>query len=191
MYGSGRCMPFNPDVHHRRSIRLPNYDYSIEGAYFVTICSFQKGCIFGEIQNEEVLLNSFGKTLEEEWYRVPLIRPEITLDKFVVMPNHVHGIRWINEAATSVGIGRTSRAPLQRKPRSLSSCMAQFKATVTYRIRAMAPEHTNVWQRNYYERVIRSERELDDIRRYIIENPIKWEMDEHHSDVGAHGLCAP
>ncbi|HEX7261790.1 MAG TPA: hypothetical protein VF258_08245, partial [Luteolibacter sp.] len=93
-------MKYNPEIHHRRSIRLKGYDYTRPGAYFVTFCSYQRRHIFGEVVNSEMKLSALGKIVREEWVRSAEIRKEIRLfdDEFVVMPNHGHGIVWIMEA---------------------------------------------------------------------------------------------
>ena len=90
-------MRYNPEIHHRRSIRLKGYDYSQPGAYFITICTHERECLFGEIVNDEMILNDYGKIVYEEWFLSAKIRNEIELyeNEFVVMPNHIHGIVWI------------------------------------------------------------------------------------------------
>ena len=104
--------------HHRRSIRLKDYDYSQAGAYFVTICSWNKKCIFGDIVNGEMHLNEYGQVVSGEWQRSSIIRKEIELDTFLVMPNHIHGIVGIN-ACTPFNVGANGRSPLQMKPKSI------------------------------------------------------------------------
>lgn len=193
---------FSPDNHHRRSVRLPDYDYSQEGAYFVTICTYQRKCLLGEIENGEMHLNAFGKIIQEEWLCSTEIRKEIQLDEFVVMPNHLHGIVVItgDEGAHSVAplVGAHGRVPLQarlfRPPRSLGAFVAGFKSAAAKRINQIrrmpgAP----IWQRSFYEHVIRNLKSLYRIRQYTTENPHNWLLDDDNPinirprDVGAHG----
>ena len=175
-----------PDIHHRRSIRLTGYDYASTGAYFVTICTHNRECLFGEITDGAMCTNSLGQIVSSEWLLTDALRREITLDAYVVMPNHFHAI-----VVTTAPTGRSSghpasggahsRAPLQRRPRSLASLMAGFKASVTTRINAVRESPgTPVWQRNYYEHVIRSETDLVRLREYIAANPARWPEDENH-----------
>ncbi len=145
-------MKYNPQHHHRRSIRLPNYDYSRSGIYFVTICTHQKQCLFGEIDRGKMFLNQIGNIVREEWLKSTRIRKEIELDEWVIMPNHLHGIVLIHNNDLKIGDHEDKRnrnivdykgaslAPLrnnvvnvfrQRKPRSLSSFIGGFKSSVT------------------------------------------------------------
>ena len=184
-------MPYDPQKHHRRSIRLPGYDYASPGAYFVTICAYQRHCLFGQVVDGVVNLNRFGRLVETEWLRSPDIRREIELDTFVVMPNHLHGIVWI--VATDQTAGARGPSPLptsnisSRQPargpstKSLGAFVAGFKSTVTKQINQLrATPGQPVWQRNYWERVIRDERALHAIRRYIQTNPARWVEDDLH-----------
>ncbi|MEO0014714.1 MAG: hypothetical protein RLZZ535_3103 [Cyanobacteriota bacterium] len=177
-------MKYDPDKHHRRSIRLPGYDYSQTGAYFVTICAYQRQCLFGEIIDGQMILNQYGAIVADEWQKSSIIRQEIELDGWVVMPNHFHGIVII---ANTVGAnGRSpvqNNAPVQMKPKSLSSLMAGFKSITTKKINILrdAPA-TPLWQRNYYEHIIRDRDAMDKICRYIINNPMSWSIDQLHPD---------
>jgi REP element-mobilizing transposase RayT len=163
----------------RRSIRLKDYDYSHEGAYFETICTQNKVSVFGEVMNCEMRLNKFGTIINECWAEI---------DAFVVMPNHVHGI------VTIVGIcrGTACRAPTEQfgrpTPSSLPTIIRSFKSAVTKRTNALRnnPGH-RLWPRNYYEHVIRNEHDLNDIRQYILDNPVKWGMDEENPN--RHTVC--
>jgi REP element-mobilizing transposase RayT len=102
-------MPRDSITHHRRSIRLEGYDYSQPGAYFVTICTKDRCCLFGDVINGECKLDQFGRIVEEEWKRSTVIRREIELDDWVVIPNHMHGIVYIVYDET---VGAHGRAPL-------------------------------------------------------------------------------
>ncbi len=166
----------------RRSIRLEGYDYSRPGAYFVTLCTHNRECLFGEIADDTMLLNSYGQIAEEEWLRSAEIRAEVEMDVFVVMPNHVHGIVWMKErGAVDAAQWAHGRAPLRRQRRSLGSLVAGFKSGVTRRVNALrCSPGGRVWQRNYYERIVRDEGELERIRQYIIDNPIRWALDDNN-----------
>ena len=161
----------------RRSIRLQNYDYSQPGAYFVTICTYKRECLFGHIEDGVIHHTFFGEIVCQEWSRSETIRQEIQMDVYVVMPNHIHGILLLLEHPTST-VGAHGRAPLHRSPRSLGSFIAGFKSVVTRRInQTRGTPGSPVWQRNYYEHVIRSEDELQQIREYIIKYPARWVED--------------
>ena len=169
---------------HRQSIRLGTYDYSRKGAYFFTICSWKRECLFGEIVDGNIHLNENGRVVTQEWNRSTAIRREIELDEFIVMPNHIHGILSIH---TDV-VGANGRSPLhtpapglRMKPKSLSSFVAGFKSAVTKRINEIrVTPGLPVWQRNYYEHIVRNMEEMNRIREYIQNNPMKWEMDENN-----------
>ncbi len=174
-------MPDDDARHRRRSIRLPHYDYAQPGAYFVTICAHRRLCLFGDIAGSEMQLNAFGRIVEDEWRRSAEIRREILLDAFALMPNHVHGIVFI-ECVTDGGATRRSPLPRPGPARhSLSSFVAGFKSATTIRINAIRQTPRQpVWQRNYYEHIIRDERDLDPIREYIVGNPANWPTDREN-----------
>ena len=152
-------MKFDPQLHHRASTRLKGYDYSLAGPYFITLVTFQREMLFGEIINGKMKLNRRGEIMQEQWFTSAKIREEIRLfpEEFIMMPNHIHGIVWIvddtenhpKQIATASGVGATGRSPLrnqphpQMKPRSLSSFVAGFKSSVTKRIREELNE-TNI-----------------------------------------------
>jgi REP element-mobilizing transposase RayT len=171
---------YNSDRHHRRSLRLKGYDYSQSGAYFITICARSKDPLFGEIIDGEMILNDYGLVVKKCWLGIPDHFLDANLDLFVIMPNHVHGIIVLHN-----GRGTACRAPTERfgKPvaMSLPTIIRSFKSAVTKR----SSESCNVsshriWQRNYYEHVIRNDDELDGIREYIANNPANWENDENN-----------
>jgi len=168
-------MPFNPNVHHRQSIRLKGYDYAQAGFYFVTICSHQRECLFGEIRDGEMRLSDFGKIMQECWQALSHHFDKVQLDAFVVMPNHLHGLILIDsqtkQATTSSSSG-TARD-------SLSAIIQNFKSVSTRKFnqgRKVTGWH--VWQRNYYEHIVRNETDLKRIQKYIAENPLKWDLDQ-------------
>jgi REP element-mobilizing transposase RayT len=185
-------MTYDPERHHRRSIRLHEYDYAQEGAYFVTICARNRKCLFGEVTDGEMTMNAWGQIVYDEWVKSAEIRKEIQLDVFVVMPNHIHGIVVITrdeDGRKHDRVGATGRSPLRqpnnapRGPakRSLGSFIAGFKPAVTKRINEIrgAPR-APIWQRNYHEHIIRNETSLNRIRQYIIENPLRWDTDREN-----------
>jgi len=157
----------------------------------VTVCAHNRACLFGDIRKDEMHPNDAGRMVQEEWFRSAKIRREIELwpDEFVVMPNHIHGIVWIHHDCK----GDRPVALTGPPPKSLGALMAGFKSITTKRINAWrgAPGQP-VWQRNYYEHVIRNDDTLNRIREYIINNPLQWAMDRENPncavpDVGATG----
>jgi REP element-mobilizing transposase RayT len=176
-------MPNNPSKRDRRTIRLKNRDYSAAGMYFVTVCTHGRACILGKVVDSKMELNAYGKIVEVEWIRSSKIRSEIRSNIYQVMPNHFHAIVEIAEKPIGLNgvtdvVGAHGRAPLRRKPKSLSSLMAGFKSSVASKINGL--RHTPgmpVWQRNYYEHIIRNENELRQIGEYVIHNVLKWELD--------------
>lgn len=185
-------MTYNPDIHHRRSVRLKEYDYRSAGAYFVTICTFQRECLFGDVVDGEMRLNDFGEIVREEWLRSEVVRNNVSLDGFVTMPNHFHGILLLNDGKPTAGdppgrpyelhdICRGEAVPRPVVAGSIGAILGQFKSIVTKRINTLRdnPGYP-VWQRNYYEHVIRNESDLATIRQYIVNNPLKWDLDENN-----------
>ena len=189
-------MKFDPEKHHRRSIRLKNYDYSQPGFYFLTICTYQRQSWFGEIKNDRMYLNQIGKIVAEEWLNTPKIRSNFLLDEWVIMPNHLHGIVIINEHILETGKGNRDilgarNAPLRQEPNSISSFVAGFKSAVTKRINLLRNNRDiPIWQRNYYESVIRDENALRVIREYVLNNPFEWKKapDNQEEDLSGQVL---
>ena len=191
-------MAYNPEVHHRQSIRLRDYDYSHAGAYVVTVCAWQRECLFGEVVDGEMRLSAFGEIVQEDWQLTAVLRDNTRLDEFVIMPNHFHAIIFIDDrrgtacrplgfnVVTDKDQGTAHRAPtaeLFGRPvvGSLPTIIRSFKSAATKHINRLRNNPgAPVWQRNYYERVIRDDQELHAIRQYIINNPIKWADDENH-----------
>lgn len=176
-------MNYDPARHHRRSIRLRGYDYSQSGVYSLTICTHERQRLFGEVRQGQMILNQIGKIAAQEWLSSASIRREIELDAWVIMPDHLHGIVIIDDGGGNSQTlsedrkmtDESSGGVAHRKPRSLSSFVAGFKAAVTKRIKLLCESpHPAVWQRNYYESIVRDERHLNNIRRYIVNNPQKW-----------------
>ncbi len=174
-------MMYNPDQHHRRSIRLKGYDYTQPGAYFVTICTHQWVAMFGEIIDGEMKVNPMGRVVKEEWLKTTQIRSNVQLDEFIVMPNHVHGIIMIIDGRDTVR--RIPAAEQFSNPvsGSLPTIVRAFKSAVTRRINILrcAPGRS-IWQSNYFEHIIRDDNALNRIREYIHYNPQRWCLDKYN-----------
>ena len=156
-------MAYNPEIHHRRSIRLQGYDYSQSGAYFVTICTFQRQHLFGEINNGETQLNVTGQIVSAIWQKIPQHFPNVELDEFILMPDHLHGIIVISEQA--------------EQSISLATIIQNFKSVSTRKINKINQNSgISIWQINYYERIVRSDQELHRLRQYILANPENWQF---------------
>jgi len=147
-------------------MRLPGYDYRLPGYYFVTICTKDRQSLFGSIDGQQMHLNSFGRAVEHCWLDLPN-HYRCTLDAFVVMPNHVHGIIIIPDA----------QHPLTEIARGFKT----FSAAAANRLR-QSPGAT-LWQRSFYERIIRTERDLENVRAYIRLNPERWDNDTKNPDM--------
>lgn len=247
-------MSYNPAKHHRRSIRLKGYDYSQEGIYFITICCDDRKHLFGRIENGKMILNEFGKIAFDEWMKTPLLRPNIELGEFVVMPNHTHGIVIIensNQGGSGdpgnpggpINQGRpgvlqyapttipttisttistipitpviptppttpTKFSPNFKSPsQTIGAIVRGYKGAVTKQINELrsllsgecysdttrgecgyknmkgdckSPQYKiqKVWERNYYEHIVRDQRAFDNISRYIVNNPLNWKGDK-------------
>lgn len=174
-------MKFDPDRHHRRSIRLPDVNYASYALFFITLCTYQRECLFGSVVAGDMCLNENGEIACEEWLRSRVLRSEVNLGAFVVMPNHLHAIVSIEDVGAHGNA--PSNVPFQRTPRSLATFMGGFKGAVTRRINARRDTRgTPVWQRNYYERIIRDEEEFERIGWYIEDNPRRWAEDEYNPE---------
>ncbi len=181
---------FDPQKHHRHSIRLPNYDYCQRGAYFITIVTWHRECLFGEVVNGEMRLNDLGKIVQWEWLELPKRFCFLELGAFGVMPNHFHGIPIFhaNVGATRLGLtesdlSKLDGSPLPRGPRpaSLGAIVAQFKSRVTKRLwKIPSLRGMPIWQSNYYEHVIRNDRDLQNKTDYIEANPMLWSEDKEN-----------
>ncbi len=176
-------MTFDPDKHHRRSIRLPHYDYSQSGLYFITICTENRECLFGDVEDGKMILNEFGNVAQQCWLEIPQHFEHVELDAYVIMPNHLHGIIIIKNDGTR-NVGAIHELPLQIKQRRkmlLPKIIGRFKMNVSKQINQIrqTPGIT-IWQRNYYEHIVRDEMDLHRIRQYIMNNPKNWEMDENY-----------
>lgn len=188
-------MKFDPKIHHRNSIRRKDFDYSHWGPYFVTVCARNRECIFGEITDNQSVLNDLGHIIKNEWLALPQRFPEIQLDEYIVMPNHFHGIICLAEASTvsypiadaktKIGIEVRDAAP--RPQPTLGEIICAFKSLVFKQYYDLIRQNNlheiaKCWQRNYWERIIRNNREFDNIRHYIATNPKKWADDSDNLD---------
>jgi putative transposase len=192
---------YDPDKHHRRSIRLRGYDYSQAGAYFITICTQSRECLLGEIVDGEIRLNEAGKIVADIWDSLATRFPDIDLDAFVVMPNHIHGIIVLTDWKTPyVGaplVGApgsverrttTTRATTRGAPTSLGMVVGAFKSLTTVEfVRGVKtlgwpPFAGKLWQHNYYEHIIRNTESLNKIREYIATNPARWSEDTENPE---------
>jgi|SRR5437867_2475601 len=173
---------YDPHKHTRHSIRLQGYDYTVPEMYFVTICTFQRECLLGVVENGKIVMNHIGLIVEEEWLKTPILRPYVSLDTSVVMPNHFHGII----AITPTGGDTAHLAPTTERfampvTGSLPTIIRSFKSAATKRINEIrSTSGQPVWQRNYYEHIIRSEEELMKARDYIVMNPLRWYLDREN-----------
>jgi REP element-mobilizing transposase RayT len=190
---------FNPQKHHRRSIRLQGYDYSQAGAYYVTIVAWRRECLFGEVVNKEMRLSRYGEIVQKWWEEIPVHFANVETGAFIVMPNHVHGIIFIvnrrgtvpvpeeyganeisNDDDTSPKIQGGETPPL-RAP-TLGQIVAYFKYQSTKEMNLLdnTDTVTKFWQRNYYEHVVRNETDLQNKTDYIEANPLLWDEDDEN-----------
>ena len=190
---------FDPQKHHRRSIRLKGYDYSSEGAYYVTIVTQGRECLFSEIIDGEMYLNEYGEIVQKWWNEIPIHFSILELGAFVIMPNHVHGIIFITtdrrgeaqnvspcndpnnniqDAYDDETNNLGGETPPLRKP-TLGQIVAYFKYQSTKEMNRIETDKaiTKFWQRNYYEHIIRNEKDLQNKTDYIQANPLLWDED--------------
>ena len=178
-------MKFDPEIRHRRSIRLRGYDYTDPGEYFVTLCTQEKEPLFGEILEEEMKLNAPGRMSESWWNQLNRKYQTVRTDEFVVLPNHVHSIIRILGADLRVRPtrGANKENPVAHIGAPLHRVVQWFKTMTTndylrgVHDRGWPVLRGKLWQRNYYEHIIRNPRELDIIREYIATNQLRWSTD--------------
>jgi len=209
-------MTYDPERHHRRSLRLKGYDYTHAGAYFVTICTQNRECLFGEVVDGEMRLNDAGRMVEKWWAELNNKFPNIETDENIVMPNHFHGIVVIaadRPGLTNGNVGADLRvcpestgandeitgahtgAPLRGAP--LPEIVQWFKTMTTNEyIRGVKtldwpPFRGRIWQSNYYEHIIRDEASLNRIREYIANNPMQWALDRENPVRATHASPLP
>ena len=189
---------YNPDIHHRRSIRLRNYDYAQQGLYFVTLCVKNRICLFGEIVNGKMQLNENGKIVHNEWLKTAALRPNVRLHAFVVMPNHFHTVFEIthkidasvraycirpdeihpdetvgNQTVDNRGVDNQGvcNTPLRSPSQTVGAIIRGFKSAVSRQL------GFSVWQRDMYEHIIRDANNYGRIIEYIENNPAVWKTD--------------
>jgi len=201
---------FDPQKHHRHSIRLKGYDYSQEGAYYVTVVTLQREFLFGEIVNKEMYLSAYGEIVQNWWEEIPVHFPNVETGAFVIMPNHVHGIIYIfgerrgtasypkgvsvpeedgvntfsqNNVMSGENLGGET-PPLQQfnGTPTLGQIVAYFKYQSTKEMNKVENVGvvTKFWQRNFYEHIIRNETDLQNKTDYIESNPLLWDEDDEN-----------
>jgi REP element-mobilizing transposase RayT len=170
------------------------YDYEQAGDYFITLCTHHHQCVLGNVHGEEMHLNEIGKIAQRCWEEIPQHFPNVELDAFVVMPNHMHGIIIINDHGRDVQLNvstgnissnvstEKTHASISARKGSLSVIIRIFKAAVTTLCRTNG-YHNFKWQSRFYDHIIRDEKDLDNVRNYIIDNPLKWATDEENPDL--------
>ena len=168
------------EKHHRQSIRIKDFDYTSNMAYFVTICTWQREMTLGSVVCNEMQNSDNGNIIQSLWLEIPMHYRHVQTDAFTTMPNHIHGILTFVRRGLPWQTPEQNHAPSfgHRVPGSLGSVIGQFKSAVSKQARAISknPE-LQVWQRNYFEHIIRNERELSAIREYIALNPLNWSRD--------------
>jgi len=188
---------YNPTIHQRKSIRLKGYDYAQAGLYFITICVQNKACLFGNIVNNEMILNEYGQIAHAEWIKTAKIRPYVELGEFIVMPNHLHGIICLsgrgvlhtpkinapetNATKTCVQNEGVCNTPLRSSSQTIGAILRGYKSAVTKQL-GLFNFNQKFWQRNYYEHIIRNEQSHQRIADYIINNPAKWTEDKFYTE---------
>ncbi|BCM89404.1 hypothetical protein IAD21_01250 [Abditibacteriota bacterium] len=180
-YHSAECKIGSEMWPERKIARLREFDYRQSGVYAVTICVRERRPAFGKIENGIMRLHPFGRIAQEDWLAIPSHYSHVTLDEFVVMPNHIHGILFIeNEAPPSPEEEIELRRFGKSRSRSLSVIIGNFKSGVSRRIGEARECQTRVWQERFWDHIIRDELDLQNQREYIFNNPANWERDELH-----------
>jgi putative transposase len=174
-------MPESP--HQRRSMRLPGYDYTQPGAYFVTLVTQNRLRLFGEIVDGEMRLNAVGEIVSQAWQWLARQYPYVDIDEWVIMPNHLHGIIWIvNNDAPGRGGSRTAPTHPIHPQKPLGRLIGAFKTVSTKQINLLnQTPGAALWQRNYFEHIIRNDDDLRRIRAYISNNPLRWTIDRENA----------
>ncbi len=174
IYVGADASPHNTNMEYKtkKQYRLHHFNYARSGYYFVTICSHHREEIFSTIQDGRVILSDIGEAIERSWKYIPISSPFASLDEFVIMPNHVHGIILIDNPNES----DVAEVKFEMRKRTLSVVMRTFKAAATANARKIRPA-IDLWQSRFFDRIIRNDQELQRIRKYILDNPLRWEID--------------
>jgi putative transposase len=196
-------MSFDSKIHHRKSIRLREHDYRQAGLYFITVCTHNRDCQFGEIVDGKMRLNAIGQIIHGIWNEIPIHFAHVSLDLFVVMPNHCHGILILSDDLLTSKMCRVvaprdvwARHAVPQRPTpdcqekfgspvsgSIPTIIRSFKSECTKQINSFRSERkTKLWQCNYWGRVIRDDKELHALREYIENNPMQWHVDQLHPE---------
>jgi REP element-mobilizing transposase RayT len=202
----GKTMTLFKNQYRIETARLRGYDYSSSGLYFVTICSKNRVCYFGDVVNGKMELSPIGDIVADEWQKTPNIRANVQLDEWIVMPNHLHGIIWITHTVETFRRNVSTELPRRNvstelprrdvstelsprdvstkaatqsrlQPNSLGSIIGQIKSICTKRVRAAGFGDFD-WQERFHDQIIRNERALDAVRAYIANNPANWDKDK-------------
>ncbi len=161
------------------STRCKDWDYASNGYYFVTICTRNRECVFGDVEENQMYLSAIGEIAADEWYKTAQIRPNVELDEWIVMPNHIHGTIIIQNQPIETFHRNVSTSSSRLKSDSLGAIIGQFKSVCTKRIRE-AGFSSFGWQTRFYDHIIRDQTSLENIRKYIVDNPMKWQLDRHN-----------
>ena len=182
-----RKQRYDPARHHRRSIRLKGYDYTLGGAYFITVCTQNRACLFGHVRCGEMHRNDAGDMIQSTWDELAAHYPGVEIDEFIVMANHIHGIVVLTGAPAD-GVADTGRPVGTAVTLGLPDVVHRLKTLTTSRYcrgvtsEGWQPFDGRLWQRNYYDHIIRTERSLENIRQYIADNPLNWDKDSENPD---------
>ena len=171
-------VPYHKIMKYRKQNRLSNYDYSQNGMFFITICTQNKKCYFGEIANDKMILNDFGEIADKLWREIPNHNKNVKLDEFIIMPNHIHGIIEI------INVVDGHDRPLHsRSAQTIPLVIGGYKSAVTKTLNQQSPQNTFKWQRSFYDHVIRKNESLNKIREYIMINPQERNKDKYNPTI--------
>lgn len=174
-------MNIDKNSRRRKLVRLRHYDYSQSGAYFITMCVQNRARLFGDIIDGEMQLNEAGRTIQSLWNELPTFYSGSEIDEFAIMPNHFHAIIVLIESVGAIHESPQRITVTERRNMAIPKMIGRFKMTSSKRINQFrGTPGATVWQRNYWERVIRNEIELNALRDYIANNPLQWHLDTLH-----------
>ncbi len=178
-------MPLFKNKYRIKSTRFPGWDYSSNGMYFVTICTKNKTHYFGNIVNGKMNLNKHGQIANQYWTDIPTHFSNVHLDAYIIMPNHIHGILIIHNVKRRDAINRVSTGGITKTNnpmlnKSISRIIRWYKGRVTFEINKTGNDTHFAWQPRFHDHIIRNEHSLHHIRKYIQNNPTKWDRDEYN-----------